>query len=580
MVKKNSGIEIDIDNLPLDDAKTYELFERGDTVGVFQFESEGMQSNLKELKPTVLEDLIMLNALYRPGPMDYIKNCIDRKHGREKIQYDLPDMEDILKETYGITVYQEQVMLLSQKLADFTGGEADTLRKAMGKKQLDTMQKLQGKFFEGCEKHNYDKKVCQKIWDDWVKFSEYAFNKSHATCYAYIAYQTAYLKANYPKEYMAALLNNEKDNRKIAVLTDDCIRQKINILGPDINESDVDFTATKSGHIRYGLATIKGVGSKELDNLVAEREENGNFKDLFDFAKRVNLKAFTKKNIELFAKVGAFDSFGIERAVFFCQGRTEGLNFADTLVNFSQQTQDISGETSLFGAADLEIPNPIIPTCEAFSQIYKLEAEKELLGTYVSGHPLDAYKLEKEYFAKTNIADFANNLEKFKDKSFNFIAIVSNARHLVAKNGNPWGSFTLQDYSGSIDMRLYTNNYLNFKQFLVDNITMVVNASVRRNFREEYELSINKLTLASEYMNSAVETITLSIPLQKIDKQLITNLDKIIKENKGKTKLRFKIADLEDNISVSLSPKHGLTAKTFALAIRDAYPDLQLSFTS
>ncbi|MDR2511202.1 MAG: DNA polymerase III subunit alpha [Bacteroidales bacterium] len=583
MVKKTESVEVlmDIDHLRLDDKKTYALFGRGETVGIFQFESDGMQSNLKKLKPSCLDDLTMLTALYRPGPMDYIEDCIDRKHGRKETVYDLPDMEEILKETYGITVYQEQVMLLSQKLAGFTGGQADTLRKAMGKKQLKKMEELKGKFFEGCAEKKYDSKIVQKIWDDWVKFAEYAFNKSHATCYAYVSYQTAYLKANFPKEYMAALLNNEKDNKKIPILTDDCFRQKINILGPDINESDVNYSVTKSGHIRYGLSSIKGIGSKELDNVIAEREKNGIFKDIFDFAKRVNLKNFSKKNMELLAKVGAFDNLGMHRAQFFHQAKEDSPTFIEILVNYSQAINEESlSQASLFAEEDVEIVQPHLPICESYSDLQNLEEEKELLGSYVSGHPLDSYKIEQQYFTNTTIDKFAGNLEKFENQNINFTAIVTKAEHRQAKNGNMWGSFTVQDYSGSYEFRLFKQKYIDFAKYLKEKLFVMMSTSVRRSFfNNELEVQIDNIQLLEDFLSKKVHNVILSIPLQKIDSQFISDFEHLVKTNKGRTSLSFNVVDTEEKMSVSLvSTNHKIEPKAFIVAVQDAYPDLKFLF--
>ncbi|RME12772.1 MAG: DNA polymerase III subunit alpha, partial [Bacteroidetes bacterium] len=429
IIEEVRDVKIVPDEIPLDDPATYELFQKGETVGIFQYESEGMQKHLKDLKPNKFEDLIAMNALYRPGPLQYIPNFIARKHGREEITYDLPATEEFLKETYGITVYQEQVMLLSQKLAGFTKGEADMLRKAMGKKKRDVLDDMFPKFLEGCKKNGHPEDICRKIWSDWEAFASYAFNKSHSTCYAYVAFQTAYLKANYPAEFMASVLSNNKDN--ISDLTKflrECKRMGLKVLGPDINESVSDFTVNQQGQIRFGLSALKGVGEGPVEEILAEREKNGPFLSIFDFVKRLNTKAANKKVMESLVLGGAFDGFeNIHRAQFFApSGKYD--SFIEHILKFGAeyQHQKSTAATSLFGDIDaFEIPEPEIPNVEPWPLIQLLEKEKEVTGIYISGHPLDDYQVEVERFATCALEE----IDTRKGQAVKLAGIVSKVQH-------------------------------------------------------------------------------------------------------------------------------------------------------
>ncbi|MDR1950915.1 MAG: DNA polymerase III subunit alpha, partial [Bacteroidales bacterium] len=471
-VKRRHNIDIDIEAIPLDDAKTYELFANGETASIFQFESDGMRKHLTALKPTRFEDLIAMNALYRPGPMDYIPSFVRRKHGQELISYDLPVMQELLEETYGVTVYQEQVMLLSQKLANFSKGDADTLRKAMGKKQMSVLQKMHSKFMAGCAENGHEQRICEKIWKDWQAFALYAFNKSHATCYAYIAYQTAFLKAHYPAEFMAASLTNDLANiSKISFLMDECKRMKIPLLSPDVNESQADFTVNAAGAIRFGLAAIKGVGGFAVDALIEERNKNGLYLSIFDFAKRINLQKFNKRCFEGLAKAGAFDCFSnIHRAQFFFQNPDDTL-FLDNLVSFASkyQANKNASQISLFGddESGVEVADPQIPYCEPYPKIVELQNEKEVTGFFISGHPLDDYKFEQKLFANCTIPVLKNDLKPLQNRDLRFIAMITNAEHLISKKGTNYGRVTFQDFDDSIDFTLFTDDYKNFRLDLI-----------------------------------------------------------------------------------------------------------------
>ena len=561
-IKLRHGIDLDIDTVPLDDQKTYEMFGRGETTAIFQFESDGMKEHLKNLKPNRFEDLIAMNALYRPGPMEYIPKFIDRKFGREPINYELAIMEEDLKETYGITVYQEQVMLLSQKMANFTKGDADTLRKAMGKKQKDVMDKMKEKFFKGCEENKHNVDICKKIWTDWEAFAEYAFNKSHSTCYAFIAYQTGYLKAHYPAEYMAAVLtHNLNDITKISFFMDECKKTGIPVLGPDVNESQNQFVVNSKGHIRFGLGAIKGIGEAAVDSLINERTENGQYKTIFDFFERVNLRTCNKKGIEALALSGAFDSFeNMHRAQYFNHEQNSENIFIEKLISFVNDFQNnkTSSQQSLFGdASDSLVSEPKIPECEPWSNIEQLKKEKEVIGIYISGHPLDNFKMEIKHFCTHTIGDLVNNADTLRGKEFTIAGIVTSVVHRIAKNGNPFGSFTIEDYTDSYQFTLFSNDYVQFRKYLEKNWFLYVKGKIEQRFKdaENFEPRIHSIELLSDVKNKMVKSVTIQLDLVDIDNDSIIKISEVIKKYQGKSKLKFAIKDSVDKMNVELYSK-------------------------
>ena len=461
IVKARQGVVLDPENFPLDDQKTYELFQRGETVGIFQYESAGMQKHMRSLKPTVFGDLIAMNALYRPGPMEYIPSFIRRKHGEEEITYDLSEMEEYLAETYGITVYQEQVMLLSQKLADFTKGEADILRKAMGKKQAATLAKMKSKFIDQAHANGHKEDVLQKIWKDWESFAMYAFNKSHSTCYAWIAYQTAYLKAHYPAEYMASVLsNNMSDIKSVSFFMEECKRMGLEVLGPDINESYLKFSVNKEGAVRFGMGAIKGVGGSAVKAIIKERKENGSFKSIFDVTKRVDLRAANKKAFDGLILAGGFDSFSnTHRAQYFALDE-KGQSFIEKAIRFGNRYQENlnSAQVSLFGeTSEIQFPEPDIPSAEAWGTMEQLAKEKEVVGIYISAHPLDDFKNELK-FCNAAVANFRGDLSKNVGANLSFGGIVSEVQHRISKSGKGWAIFMVEDYSDSYEFKIFGEN--------------------------------------------------------------------------------------------------------------------------
>ena len=513
-IKLNHGVDIDIEKIPIDDPKTYELYCKGQTSGTFQFESAGMQKYLIELHPTCFEDLIAMNALYRPGPMDYIPQFINRKQGREPIEYDIPCMEKYLKETYGITVYQEQVMLLSRQLAGFTRGQSDTLRKAMGKKQIDKMNELEALFYEGGEKNGHDKKILNKIWEDWKKFASYAFNKSHATCYSWVAYQTAYLKANYPSEYMAAVLSsNLNDVEKLSKYMDECRAMGIEVLGPNINESYRNFSATKDGRIRFGLAGIKGVGVSCVDSIVEERDKNGSYKDIFDFVQRINTGACNRKALESMALAGAFDDFKeIKREDFFVvNARNE--SFSETLMRFGQRYQASKQEmqNSLFGAlGEVEVATPAIPNAEQWSQLERLNRERDLVGMYLSAHPLDPYYIEVTYGCDTPLAEVKTKSDQL-DRELTMGGLVVDFQTRMGKKGNHFGIMKIEDYSGSFEFMLFGDNYVNYQKYGVHGYAIVVRGAYQKGYGDVVRFNVKSIDLLDNYKGKMVKNIAITL---------------------------------------------------------------------
>ena len=550
VIKQTRGIDVDLDNIPIDDPKTFELYQQGRTIGTFQFESNGMQKYLRELHPTVFEDLIAMNALYRPGPMDYIPSFIARKNGKEEIKYDIPCMEKYLKDTYGITVYQEQVMLLSRQLADFTRGESDALRKAMGKKKKDIVDAMKPKFIEGGKKNGHDEKVLDKIWADWEKFASYAFNKSHAACYSWVAYQTAYLKANYPAEFMAAIMSRRRDQiTEITKLMDECKAMGIETLGPDVNESYQKFGVNKKGEIRFGLAAIKGIGDGVAQAIIDEREQNGPFKDIFDFVQRVNFSQVNRKAFESLALSGGFDSFGIRREDFFAQN-TKGETFIDTIMRYGQtyQVEKQQAQTSLFGGfGDLEIQTPPLLKSEVrWSDIERLTKERELVGIYLSAHPLDEYKIVLDNLCNTRCEELANRCEAMKDREdVTLGGIVTGIQKRFGKNNNPWGIITLEDFNGSGELVLFGEDWLNLNGKFIEGAAVYVTGKMASRFynSDQKELKITNVELLQTVKEKAIDRITISLTTDLLDDQVVTELGELIDESPGTTKIFFQLHD-------------------------------------
>jgi DNA polymerase III subunit alpha len=552
LIKQNHGKDIEIDGIPLDDKKTYELYQRGETNATFQFESPGMQKHLRDLKPDKFADLIAMNALYRPGPLQYIPNFINRKHGREKVVYDLDAMEEYLHETYGICVYQEQIMLLSQKLANFSKGDADVLRKAMGKKQIAVLNKMKPKFLEGCEANGHLRATCEKVWTDWEAFAAYAFNKSHSTCYAFVAYQTAYLKAHYPSEYMAAVLSNNQSNiDKITFFMEECRSANIPVKGPDVNESDVRFSVNKKGDVRFALSAIKGVGEAAVESIVEERKNGGAFIDIFDFMRRINLRTVSKKVMECLAQAGGFDGFGINRAAFFAPS-DKFDTFIEHLAKFgaAHQQQKASSENSLFGgSSDVMIAAPSVPKAEEWHLIQKLNYEKDCVGIYLSGHPLDDFKMEVAFASVT-----LDRIQEYRNQKVKIAAFVTSANHRISKKGTGFGSFTLQDYTGSYEFSLFSEDYAKFRYLLEPGASVFIDGDMkpRWNSAEEQELKIKEVRQLANIGETMTESITLMIPIEQISHQLIEDLDMLCLSHKGKHKLKIQFLDAQNRQTLHL----------------------------
>ncbi|MDX2191673.1 MAG: DNA polymerase III subunit alpha [Bacteroidota bacterium] len=545
LIKKNHGVEFDIDKVDLTDKKTFELFQKGQTNGVFQFENPGLQKFLRDLKPDKLEDLIAMTALYRPGPLQYVPSYIKRKNGQEPIVYDLEDMKEYLEETYGITVYQEQVMLLSQKLAGFTKGEADVLRKAMGKKDKATLDKMKSKFMEGAMAKNHNAKSLEKIWTDWESFAQYAFNKSHATCYAFVAFQMAWLKANYPSEFIAANLTNEKDNiEKVTFFLDESRKMGLKVLGPDINESSLVFDVNKQGEIRFGLGAIKGSGEAAVNEVIQVREKGGPFKDVFDFATRVNLRTVNKKTFESFAQAGAFDfSKDMHRAMYFYTDPSENILFLEKIIRHGQQVQEqkFANQNSLFGLGgmDVAISNPRLPVCEPWGDIEKLRLEKEVVGFYISGHPLDEYKLEIEGFCTCTL----DKIEEHKEKDINVAGIVTSAKERTTKNGALFGIFTIEDYNGSQEMALWREDYMRLKHMLVPGQFLFIRGKVvpKYNMIDKYEIKPATIELLQEVRQKKARKVVLKLEPEHLTSAMIERLEEATLNYKGNCELRVEI---------------------------------------
>ncbi len=581
LIKQNHGVEIDIDTISLEDQATFELYQRGDTNGTFQFESDGMQMYLRELKPDKFEDLIAMNALYRPGPMEYIPNFIKRKHGYEPITFDLADMEEYLGETYGITVYQEQVMLLSQKLAGFSKGDADVLRKAMGKKQIEVLNKMEAQFMEGATAKGHAKDKLTKIWNDWKAFAQYAFNKSHSTCYAFVAYQTAYLKAHYPGEYMAAVLNNQNSIEKISFFMEECRRMGVPVLGPDINESDMAFAVNKKGEIRFGMTGIKGVGDKAIESIIEERIANGPYQSVYDFARRSNVRSVNRKSYENLVYSGAFDEFGYNRAQFFAKtenGLLTGVERLSKYANDYQNTQS-STQSSLFGGSVASyIPEPPMPEAEEWPLIEKLKYEKDVIGIYLTGHPLDNYKLELNRYCNTTVSDLkimqkarsgeggddvkAAFAELRKRGDLSVGGLVSNVQHKMTKNGKPFGTFVLEDYFDSYEFALFGDDYVKFRNLMMDGYFLQIKGNIEEKFKQKdnWDLRIAQMNLLTEVRDKLAKSMTVCLELNALNNSLMDTLEQIVESNNQKypvknCTLRFLVKDMEESILIELPSK-------------------------
>jgi DNA polymerase-3 subunit alpha len=562
-IKITRGIDVDLDNIPIDDPKTYELYQQGRTVGTFQFESAGMQKYLRELKPTVFEDLIAMNALYRPGPMGYIPQFIRRKHGDEPITYDIPVMEKYLKDTYGITVYQEQVMLLSRLLADFTRGESDALRKAMGKKKKDIVDAMKPKFIEGGKKNGHDPKVLDKIWSDWEAFASYAFNKSHAACYSWVAYQTAYLKANYPAEFMAAIMSRRRDQiTEITKLMDECKAMGIATLGPDVNESYEKFGVNHHGEIRFGLGAIKGMGESAAQAIIAEREKNGPYKSIFDFAERVSLANVNRKAFESLALSGGFDSFGIRREDFFAEN-SKGEVFLDTLVRYGQvyQTEKAQAQNSLFGDfGAVEIATPPIPKAEGrWSDIERLNKERELVGIYLSAHPLDEYKIILDNLCNTRCVELADTSQLSDREDVILGGIVTGVKQKYTKSGNPCGFVTIEDFEGSGEIALFGEDWGRWNGMFLEGTTVYVTAKMQARFHNSNvkELKVQNVEYMQGIKEKAIDRITISMVTDQLNDEIVADLTELVNENPGKTQLFFQLRDSNGSNHVLLRSRGG-----------------------
>ena len=564
LIKQNHQIVFDIDTIPLDDIKTYELFQKANTVGVFQFEAPHLVSILKDMQPTTFEDLIALNALNRPGPAQYIPKYIRRKHGKEPVEYDLADMEEYLAETFGITVYQEQVMLLSQKIAGFTKGKADGLRKAMGKKDRATLDSMKQAFMDGAIAKNHAVETLEKIWTDWEAFAQYAFNKSHSTCYAFVAYQTAYLKAHYPSEFMSAVLNHAGSIDKITFFMEECKRMNLTVLGPDINESINGFSPNKNGEIRFGLGGLKGVGENAIENLIEERIKGGEFNNIFDLIKRVNQKAVNKKSLESLVYGGAFDCFKeFHRAQYFNTPDGDRTNGIEKIIGFGQVQNDLSKGTTntLFGDLQqvMDIQPPKIPNCEVWSLTEQLGHEKEVTGMFMSGHPLDNYKFELKHYQIIHLSDFNEIKESttlaqaYLNNTLKIAGLVVDAQHRVTKTNRPFGILKIEDFSGNSEIILWSDEYVKFQNYLEKGKSLFVQGYMKKSYKgDKYEFKVSSICLLETAKSILTKSIDINLFPDSVSEDFIKFFQKNIKSNPGKSSLRFNIIDPSQNIKLSL----------------------------
>jgi DNA polymerase III subunit alpha len=590
LIKQNHNVVIDLDNITLDDEKTYQLYQRGDTNGTFQFESVGMQKYLRELKPDKFGDLIAMNALYRPGPLAYIPNFIDRKHGREPITYDLKEMEENLSETYGITVYQEQVMLLSQKLANFSKGDADVLRKAMGKKQKSVLDKMKAQFVAGATKNGHAANILEKVWTDWEAFAQYAFNKSHSTCYALVAYQTAYLKAHYPSEYMAAVLNHAGAIEKVTFFMEECKRMGLVVLGPDVNESNKGFAVNLKGEIRFGLGGLKGVGEAAIEGIIEERKK-GAYTSIFDLIKRVNQRVVNKKSLECLAYSGAFDCFNIHRAQYFFMPPGDTSTGLEKIVKFGSIYQSQSAHTTntLFG--DLQMPDvtpPKLPDCPPWSLTELLDHEKDITGIFLSGHPLDHFRFEIKHYGITIISEF----NEFKDNAaanqnafrpFKIAGLVSDAQHRTTRNGKQFGVFALEDYSGKTEIALFGEDYVKFKDhFSLGNLLFALgNFKARWNSTTDFEFKLNTVMLLETVKRVLTRQLQIELHPKLLNQEIVSFVDNNIRTNPGKSSIRFVLSEPKSQCRVTMyTLERGFEMNDEMTAFLEANPDMEVSVTT
>ncbi|MEP7278785.1 MAG: DNA polymerase III subunit alpha [Bacteroidota bacterium] len=568
LIELNHGIRIDIDAIPLDDPKTFELYQRGETNATFQFESAGMQKYLRDLKPDKFNDLIAMNALYRPGPMGYIPNFIDRKHGREPITYDLAVMEEDLKDTYGITVYQEQVMLLSQKIAGFSKGDADVLRKAMGKKQKSVLDKMKKQFMEGATVKGHPAEKLEKIWTDWEAFAQYAFNKSHSTCYAYVAYQTAYLKAHYPSEYMAAVLNNAGTIDKTSFFMEECKRMGVKVLGPDINESLKGFAVNGKGEIRFGLGGLKGVGEAAVESIIEERNKKADFTSIFDFIKRVNQRSVNKKTLESLAYAGGFDCFReLHRAQYFYIPQGDLSSGLEKIIRFGNvfQAQSLGNANTLFGdlPAVMDVPAPKIPVCEPWSLTQLLDHEKEVTGMFMSGHPLDNFKFEIKHYGITGIQDFNELKESLSiqgnpNKTVRLAGLVIDAQHRVSRQGKNFGSVILEDYSGKSEFMLWSEDYNRFRNYLERGTNLFLTGSFKQRYNKaEFEFRIDKMMLLESIKQQLTKQVIIDMEARHLNTDMLRFFEDNIKNHPGRTGIKFTIKEPKSHLKVGMYTMEG-----------------------
>jgi DNA polymerase-3 subunit alpha len=575
LIEANYKIRIDLDNIPLDDKETFELYQKGETNGTFQFESLGMQKHLRELKPDKFEDLIAMNALYRPGPMDNIPKFINRKFGREKVVYDTPEMEDLLKETYGITVYQEQVMLLSQRLAGFSKGDADTLRKAIGKKNQEALAKNKAKFVDGCVNNGISGEIANNIWADWESFASYAFNKSHSTCYAFVAFQTAYLKAHYPAEYMAAVLTHSlNDQKKLVFFIEETKRMGIPVLGPNVNESGYQFTVNSKKEIRFGIGGLKGIGENAVAALIEERNSNGPYKNIFDLTRRVNLRTVNRKSLEVLAKAGAFDDFpNSHRAQYFHKETPDGLIFLEKVIKnaIDYQNHKMGAQVSLFGGvSEVEMPEIQLPACEEWSTTIKLELEKEVAGFYISGHPLNDFNLEIQSFCTGTVNDLLfENSKANLGKPLAIAGMITKPEHLISKNNKQYGRFNLEDWGDTAQLVVFSEDYLRIKHLLVEGTTVLVKGTFQQRFKEAEKLDfkIASMTLLSEVLEKQTKKILVKLSSYAVNEDLINRFKNSITANRGSIPLTYEIIDESEKVTVRFVSKVPVSPQ-FALDVQ------------